>query len=398
MTKKILFIVQNLPLPEDRRVFQEMETMSRNGFAVFAVAPGKPDQKKFEIIGGMKIWRYPQAPQANGLFGYLFEYAYSFSRSFYLALKIYAKERYQAIHISNPPDFFFPIGAFMKLFGVKYVFDQHDLMPEMSEAKFNSGAKSLMRRILLLSEKLALHFSDVHITTCESGKCLVQKRNEFSAKTFIVRNAVDFSKVYDNTTPKDELEEISGFKHVCAYLGVMGFQDGLDKLLESISYIVNDKNRTDIGFVLMGDGDALSEIKKDALAYGIADHIFFAGWADSETISKYLNVSNLGLMPEPKNSYTNNSLHNKVMEYMAHGLPLVSYDLKEARKSAGNAGIFIPGNDSIKFGQAVLELIDSPKKRREMSEAGRTAAKENFTWEKSAQKLLEAYKYLGFKT
>lgn len=397
MDKKILFIVQNLPLPEDRRVFQEMETMSRNGFAVFAVAPGKSGQKKFETIEGMKIWRYPQAPQANGIFGYLFEYVYSFSCSFYLALKIHAKERYQAIHISNPPDFFFPIGAFMKLFGVKYIFDQHDLMPEMSEAKFNSGAKSLMRRILLLSEKLALRFSDVHITTCESGKCLVQKRNEFSAKTFIVRNAVDLSKVYGNTTPKDELKEISGFKHVCAYLGVMGFQDGLDKLLESISYIVNDKGRTDIGFVLMGDGDALSEIKKTSLEFGIADQVFFAGWADSETISKYLNASDLGLMPEPKNSYTNNSLHNKVMEYMAHGLPIVSYDLKEAKKSAGSAGIFIPGNDSIRFGQAVLELIDNPERRQKMGESGRTAAKENFTWEKSAQKLLEAYQYLGFE-
>ncbi|NTU66622.1 MAG: glycosyltransferase family 4 protein [Candidatus Moranbacteria bacterium] len=396
MDKKILFIVQNLPLPEDRRVFQEMETMSKNGFMVFAIAPGKPDQKKTETIGKMKIWRYRQAPPAAGLVGYVWEYAYSFSCSFYLALKIYFQEKYQVIHISNPPDFFFPIGAFMKLFGVKYVFDQHDLMPEMSEAKFGSGSKSLLRKMLLLSEKLALKFCVVHITTCESGKCLVQKRSAFSAKTFIVRNAVDFSKVYSNTTPKKEIKELSQFKHICAYLGVMGFQDGLDKLLESISYIVNDKNRTDIGFVLMGDGDALPEIKKTALEYGIADQVFFAGWADSKMISTYLNISDLGLMPEPVNSYTVNSLHNKVMEYMAHGLPVVSYDLKEARKSAGSAGVFVSGNDSIKFGQAVLELIGNAGKRQEMGETGRMAAKENFTWEKSGQKLVEAYRYLGF--
>ena len=160
---------------------------------------------------------------------------------------------------------------------------------------------------------------------------------------------------------------------------------------------MNDKGRTDIGFVLMGDGDALSEIRKTALEYGVDDRIIFTGWADSKTISTYLNVSDLGLMPEPKNSYTDNSLHNKVMEYMAHGLPIISYDLKEAIKSAGSAGVFVLDNDSIKFGQAVMELVDDDTRRKSMSDLARKTAVQDFNWEKSGEKLLEAYGYLGFK-
>lgn len=393
MQKKVLFIVQNLPLPEDRRVFQEMETMAKSGWEVFAVAPGNPEQAKTEAIRGMKIWRYPAPRKTEGLLGYLREYAYSFSMSFYLAFKIYFKEKYSVVHISNPPDFFFMIGMSLKIFGVKYVFDQHDLMPEMAEAKFNSRNGSFLKRILLLSEKLALKLCDVHITTCESGKKLARKRNKFSADTFIVRNAVDFSKVYVGTKPKGSFEKLSSFKHICAYLGVMGFQDGLDNLLESISYVVNDSKRADVGFVLMGDGDALSSLKRTAAEYGLSDHVFFTGWADSETISTYLNIADIGLMPEPKNSYTDNSLHNKVMEYMAHGLPIISYDLKEAKASAGEAGIFIPDNDSIEFGQAVLKLIDDDSLRSAMKKASEEKSKQ-FDWENSGKELVRAYDYL----
>lgn len=392
--KNVLFLVQNLPLPQDRRVFQEMETLAAAGYGILAIAPGNPDQPRFEEIGEMRIWRYPKPRKSEGVFGYLSEYAYSLLASFYLAITIYLKEGYQAIHISNPPDFFFLIGGFMKLFGVRYVFDQHDLMPEMAEAKFQAKPDSTIRKMLLLCEKLAMKLCDLHVTTCESGQDLVRKRNTFRAETFIVRNAVDFGKVRSDTLPKSQLASVSGFEHVCAYLGVMGFQDGLDKLLESISYVVNDKDRKDIGFVLMGDGDALESIKQAAVDYGISDRIAFTGWADSETISTYLNLSDLGLMPEPKNGYTDNSLHNKVMEYMAHGLPVVSYDLKEARRSAGEAGVFVSDDDPIRFAQAVIELVDDEDKRKSMSELARKTAREKFGWERSGKKLLEAYRSL----
>lgn len=392
MDKKVLLIVQNLPLPQDRRVYSEAKALRYFGWKVLAVSPGNEDQEKEEDICGIKIFRYPKPPKATGIFLYLYEYAYTFFRTFYLALKIYGREKYTVIHIANPPDFFFLIGLFFKLLGVKYVFDQHDLMPEMAKAKF--GSRWWLYKILLLIEKLAVKSSDIHIVTCKSGLEMVRKRHRFKAKSVIVKNAIDYSLVYLGTLSKEEMPQISRFKYLCSYIGVMGSQDGVDTLMLSINYVVNKRGRRDIGFILMGDGDDRDRLEDMAKKLGVDSNVIFTGWADSEIISTYLNMSDMGLMPEPKTEYTDNSLHNKVLEYMAHGLPFVSYDLKEAKIAAMEAAIFVENDDEINFGQAIIDLIDDAALRREMGEWGRKQVLKNYNWQGSTKKLAGIYEFL----
>lgn len=391
MDKKVLFIVQNLPLPQDRRVYSEIRTMAENGWEVFAISPGNPEQKKKEIIDGVTFFRYPKPPKSSGLSSYVYEYAYTFFRSFYLALKIYFQKGFSTIHISNPPDFFFLIGLFFRLFGVKYIFDQHDLMPEMAEAKFNSTPNSFLYKALIFLEKMALKSCDAHIVTCQSALERIRNRHQFHAPSIIVKNAINYSMVFSDTPSKEKLFKVARFPYLCAYVGVMGEQDGVSGLLKSIEYIVKKKGRRDIGFVLMGDGDEKNTLENEARRLDIEGYMVFTGWADSKMISTYLNASDIGLMPEPKNNYTDNSLHNKILEYMAAGLPIVAYDLQEAKRAAEKSGKFVKGNEE-DFGEAVLELLGDKKQRIQMSAWGKEQVEKSFNWKNSADSLLETYR------
>jgi len=395
MKKSVLFIVQNLPIPQDRRVWMEIKTLKRDGFLVSAISPRNPDQKKFEQIDGIFIYRYAKSPKASGYLSYIWEYAYSFWATLYLALKIYFKHGFAVIHTANPPDIFFILSLLFKAAGVKFVYDQHDLMPEMLLCKFNKNKKSLLYRALLMLERMSYKIADVHIATCESGQKMVLSRVKAEEKNFIVRSAPDPDVISSKLADEKIIDALrKKYRYLGCYLGVMGRQDGVDKLLGSIRSIVHDLKRTDIGFVLMGDGDDLERLKKLSLEYGISGQVIFTGWAEKNIISTYFFASDLGLMPEPKNDYTDNSLHNKILEYMSAGLPIVSYELNEAKRSAEKAAIFVPNNDEKEFAKVICRLMDQPELRKEMSRIALERFKQNFRQEFSKKELLTAYNSL----
>jgi len=373
----------------------EAKTLKENGFEVSAISPRNPNQEKFESIEGIFVWRYLKPPEAKGYLSYLWEYSYSFLNTLFLAFKIYFKRGFSVIHIANPPDFFFVIALFFKLFGVKLVYDQHDLAPEMFLCRFGKEKNHILYKILLLLERMSYGFCDLHITTCESGQEKILSRVKNRNNNFIVRSAPDPLQTEEYPENKESAEKIKGrFRHICSYLGVMGPQDGVDKLLKSIGFIVHDFKRKDIGFAIMGDGDDLERLKKISLDLKISEQVIFTGWADNKTISLYFGISDIGLMPEPKNDYTDNSLHNKVLEYMLAGIPVVSYDLKEEKRSAGEAAIFVENNNEKEFAKSVLYLIDNPERRERMGKIGKERAEKFFNQDLSKKSLLKAYRFL----
>lgn len=395
MKKSILFLVQNLPVPQDRRVWMEAIALRDRGFEISIISPRNEDQTKFDVIDGISVYRYLKPPKSEGYLSYAWEYGYSLLNTLILAVKVFFKRGFSAIHSANPPDFFFLVALLFKPFGVKFIYDQHDLMPEMLLARFRKSKRHFLYKILLYLEKLSYKTADAHIATCQSGLEKTLSRVKNCKKSFIVRSVPDKNvigrKLADKALAKAARKK---FKYICSYIGVMGPQDGVDKLLMSIRVIVKEFGRKDIGFVLMGDGDDFDRLKKMAKKFGIESNVIFTGWADAKVISTYLYISQVGLMPEPKNDYTNNSLHKKVLEYMYAGLPLVAYDLKEAKRSAGDAAIFVKNNDEIKFAKAVMQLIDDPGLRMVMGKRGKERVEINFREESSREELLSAYEYV----
>lgn len=395
MNKSVLFLVQNLPVPQDRRVWMEAQALFENGFQVSIISPRNENQTKFETIDGIFIYRYLKPPKTNGYLGYIWEYAYSFFNTLYLTIKVYFERGFSVIHSANPPDFFFIIALPFKLFGVKFIYDQHDLMPEMLLARFKKSKRHFLYKALLFLEKMSYRTADVHIATCQSGLKKTLTRIKNRKKSFVVRSVPD-KNVIDRKLIDKKMADAAKrkFKFLCSYIGVMGPQDGVDKLIKSIKIIVKDFGRTDIGFVLMGDGDDFERIVEMAKKFGVESNIIFTGWADAKIISTYLYNSQVGLMPEPKNDYTNNSLHKKVLEYMSCSLPVVAYNLREAQRSAGDGAIFVKNNDEAKFAKAVVQLINDPGLRIVMGKRGKERVEANFSEQSSREELLLAYEYV----
>jgi glycosyltransferase involved in cell wall biosynthesis len=393
MKKSVLFLVQNLPVPHDRRIMMEARALQKAGYAVSIISPRKPEQKKFEVEGSIWMYRYLMAPKSLGYLSYLWEYSYSFVLTFYLTWKIFFTRGFSIIHSANPPDFFFLIALFFKPFGVKFVYDQHDLMPEMLLCRFGKNKDHFLYKILLFMERMSYRFCDIHLSTCESGQEKTLSRVKVRAKNFIVRSAPDPTQISLELIDPELTKKIQGkYRHICSYLGVMGPQDGVDKLLRSIKVTLHELKRADIGFVLMGDGDDFERLEKMAAEYKIENNVVFTGWADAKIISTYFYASQIGLMPEPKNDYTDNSLHNKILEYMSAGLPVISYDLKEAQKTAGTASLYVKNNNEKEFAKTIIELIDNADLRKKMSaESKKRASNYLFTQASSQKELLCAY-------
>jgi glycosyltransferase involved in cell wall biosynthesis len=262
--------------------------------------------------------------------------------------------------------------------------------------RFGKNKDHFLYKILLFMERMSYRFCDIHLSTCESGQEKTLSRVKVRAKNFIVRSAPDPTQISPELVNTELTKKIQAkYRSICSYLGVMGPQDGVDKLLRSIKVIVHELKRTDIGFVLMGDGDDFERLVKMSEEYKIKDNVIFTGWADAKVISSYFYASQIGLMPEPKNDYTDNSLHNKILEYMTAGLPVIAYDLKEAKTTAGNAAIYVKNNNEKEFARAVVSLIDSFALRQSMSAESKKRAGSYLFSQASAQKeLLRAYSSL----
>ena len=390
--KRILFIVENLPSPFDRRVWQEATTLHQNGYQVFIICPtGKGYEEKYECLDGIHIYRHPLPPEAEGALGYALEYSVALYWEFYLSFKVLFSHGFDAIHACNPPDLIFLVGGFFKFFfHKKFLFDHHDINPELYEAKF--GRRDFFYRLMLLCERLTFKTADRSIATNESYKQIAIERGGMHPdKVTVVRSGpkLDRLKIIE---PVLALKK--GRKHLVGYVGVMGKQEGIDYLLRALQYIVEHKNRTDVHFGLVGGGTELTSLQAYAKALGIEDYVTFTGRVSDQQMLEMLNTADVCVNPDVANEMNDKSTMNKIMEYMALAKPIVQFDLSEGRFSAQEASLYARRNDTKDLAEKILLLLDDQVKRKAMGDFGRNRIITELEWKYEEPKLLEAYRLL----
>ena len=390
--KRILFIVENLPSPFDRRVWQEATTLHQNGYQVAIICPtGKGYEEKYECLDGIHIYRHPLPPEAEGALGYALEYGVALYWEFYLSFKVLFSHGFDAIHACNPPDLIFLVGGFFKFFfHKKFLFDHHDINPELYEAKF--GRRDFFYRLMLLCERLTFKTADRSIATNESYKQIAIERGGMHPdKVTVVRSGPKLNRL---KIIEPVLALKKGRKHLVGYVGVMGKQEGIDYLLRALHYIVEQKNRTDVHFGLVGGGTELTSLQAYAKALGVEDYVTFTGRVSDQQMLEMLNTADVCVNPDVANEMNDKSTMNKIMEYMALAKPIVQFDLSEGRFSAQEASLYARRNDTKDLAEKILLLLDDQVKRKAMGDFGRNRIITELEWKYEEPKLLEAYRLL----
>jgi glycosyltransferase involved in cell wall biosynthesis len=392
MRRRVLILVENLPSPFDRRVWQEASALRDAGYTVSIVCPTGPGcEKAFEAIDGIHIWRYRLPFEASGALGYLAEYAFALLMTFLLSLRIFFGRGFDIVHACNPPDLFFLLGRFYKLFGRKFVFDHHDANPELYEAKFGSR-KGLYYKLLLLLERLTFRTADISIATNESYKRIATTRGGMPPeRVFVVRSGPSLERMRI-LPPVEKLK--CGKPYLVGYVGVMGRQEGIDYLLRAAAHIVHDLGRNDVHFGLVGGGTSLEEMRALAAELGLQRHVTFTGRVGDREMLEMLNTADVCVNPDVANEMNDISTMNKIMEYMALGKPIVQFDLAEGRFSAREASLYARRNNAFDLAYRILDLLDDPGLRSRMGAYGRRRVLEALEWRHEAPKLLAAYEAL----
>jgi glycosyltransferase involved in cell wall biosynthesis len=387
--RRVLILVENLPSPFDRRVWQEATTLLASGYEVTIICPtGKGYEKKFEILEGIHVHRYDLPTEAEGAIGYALEYSAALFHTFRLAWKVHRTRRFDVVHACNPPDLLFLVGGFFKLFfGKKFLFDHHDINPELYEAKF--GRRDFFWKLMIWLERMTFRTADVSIATNESYKKIAIERGSMDPKkVFVVRSGPKLDRLRI-LPPVPALK--NGREHLVGYVGVMGKQEGIDLLLQAARHIIVNMGRRDVQFGLVGGGTSLDQMKAYAQELGIADYVTFTGRVPDQEMLAMLNTADVCVNPDVANELNDKSTMNKIMEYMALGKPIVQFDLTEGRFSAQDASLYADPNNTLDLAGKVAELLDDPDRRRLMGEFGRQRVERELEWRYEVPKLLAAY-------
>jgi len=383
----VCIIIENLPVPVDRRVWQEARTLRDAGYRVSVICPkARGFQQNRETLEEIEIYRY-RVWEASGPLGYLVEYALALAAQFRVALIVYARTRFRVLQACNPPDTIFLLGLFFKLFGVRFIFDHHDLNPELYEAKF--GRRDWGYGLVRWAERMTFRTADVSIATNESYREVATVRGKMPAeRVFVVRSCPDLARMRRRPA-QPELKE--GRRFLVVYLGVMGPQDGVNLLLKSIDSIVHGAGRRDVLFVLIGAGTEVPRLKAMAAEKRLEAQVRFPGHLSDEEVAAYFSTADVGVAPDPATPMNDKSTMNKILEYMAFCLPVVLYDLTEGRRSAADGALYARPPDTEDFACQLLRVLDSESLRRELGARGRKRIEESLNWEREQQSLLEAY-------
>ena len=388
MKRKILIIVENHPAPLDTRVMKEAYSLQQAGYEVTVLSPaGSGTKVGHEIIDGVRIYRHPMPKEGNSAFGYLWEYSCALFWEFWYAWWIYLRHGFHVIQGCNPPDDIFLIALPFKLFGVQYIFDHHDAIPELYLSKYNN--KGTLYKAQVLLEKLTYRFSDVVMATNASYRDLALRRGNIAPEdVFIVRNGPDLDS-FKLVPPNPALKH--GKPHLVGYVGTMSDQEGLDILLD-VALHLKKMGRSDIHFTCMGGGPALSSLRKMLDDKDLGDMVNFTGRVSYKDLLEILSTADVCVNPDKPCEMNNISTMIKIMEYMALSKPIVQFDLREGRFSAQDASLYADTQNQVEdFAAKITWLIDNPQERKRMGEFGRRRVEKELAWEYSVQNLLAAY-------
>jgi glycosyltransferase involved in cell wall biosynthesis len=384
----VLIIVQNLPVPFDRRVWQQCQALVAAGYNVSVICPKGPGDPSYQQLDQVRIHKYAPPPPAAGALGFAWEFAYCWLRTAVLALRVLVRDGFGAIQACNPPDTYFALAWPFKLFRIRFVFDQHDLCPEVYLSRFGRPSR-LLHGWLRTLEWLTYRAADHVISTNDSYREIALTRGDRPVDSVtIVRSSPD-PRYLRPRQPRPELR--SNRQFLCCYLGIMGPQDGVDSFLHAIDVLVHDLGRDDCHFALLGFGDCLEELRSLARRLRLDEWVTFTGRADRALLADYLSTADVGVSPDPKNPFNDLSTMNKTLEYMLFGLPVVAFDLKETRRSAQDAAVYVAPNDVPAFARAISRLLDEPERRAAMGRFGRARMHEALAWSHQAAAYVGVY-------
>ena len=388
-SRSVLIIVENLTVPLDRRVWQEARTLREAGYTVSVICPkGGKYTKAYEILEGIHVFRHPLPFEADGALGYAIEYGSALFWEFVLSIKAYFKVGFDCVQACNPPDLIFIVAAFWKyLFGMPFIFDHHDINPELYEAKF--GKKGLMHSLMLLLEWATFRTADVSIATNETFKDIAIERGGMDEnRVFVVRSIPDLTR-FKRVAPNLALK--NGRRHLVGYVGIMGAQDGVDLLVEAMADIVHVQGRRDVQCAIVGSGTELPRLMAMSHELGLEDYVTFTGFQSGESLLASFSTFDIGVIPDPKNTYNDKISMNKVFEYMSLGIPFVQFDLMEGRKIAAGAALYAADNCPQALAAEMVRLLDDDTLRSAQAGEGRARAKALLRWETERSRLLGAY-------
>lgn len=394
MQTRILIIVQNLPVPFDRRVWLECQALTSAGYRVAVVCPKGKGDPGYEVIDGVEIHRYrPYAPGGSKL-SFVAEYAYSFLATAWHTLKARRNGRFAVIQACNPPDIFWPIALAFRLERTKFVFDHHDLCPELFLSRFEHPPALPFKGLLWL-ERRTFRTARHVISTNESYRQIaIERGGKSPGDVTVVRTGPNPDRL--KRGPADE-ELKRGRKHLVAYIGVMGPQDGVDIAVRAAGIIVSEFGRDDIAFTLIGSGDSYDELVALRDELNLQGHVEFTGRAPDELVTKIMSTASAGLSPDPKNPLNDVSTMNKTMEYMAFELPVVAFDLRETRVSAQDAAVYATPNDVHEYAKALVGLLDDEAARAQLGKLGRARVEDDLAWSHQERAYLGVYQRLTAK-
>jgi len=386
-------LVENCSYPRDVRVRREAETLAGAGCEVSVICPALKGQARKERVNGVQVYRYAAPPEARGQLGYVVEYGYSLMATLVLALRIATRDGVDVIHAANPPDLFVLIAALFKPFGVKFIYDQHDLAPDMYRARYSGGRKATVEWVLRLFEHWSYKCADHVVVANESYReNAVQRAKVSPDKIAIVRNGPDARQLErSDTRPeyRDGPKEIT-----IAYLGLMGVQDGVAHLIRAIDYLVHKLGATNCECKLIGDGEERVRLKALVRELRLEAVVSFLGYIPDPEYLPHLLSADICVDPDPYSEYNDRSTMIKIMDYMSCAKPIVAFDLKETRRSAGDAALYARPNDAFEFAKALAYLMENPEERVAMGRRGRDRVERELSWASSAENLLHVYAVL----
>ena len=387
--QRILIIVENLTMPLDRRVWTEAQTLRDAGYTVSVICPKAGEYtKSYEVLDGIHVFRHPQPFEADGAFGYALEYANALFWEFVLSIWVWFKVGFDVVQACNPPDLIFIVGGFWKyLFGKPFIFDHHDINPELFEAKFSK--RGVFHSLLKVFERWTFKTADVSLATNETFKEIAVARGGMdSSRVYVVRSVPDLSKfrrISPSTTLKNDR------KYLIGYVGVMGAQDGVDLLIQAMADVVHGQGRQDIQCAIVGSGTELERLKAMAQDFGVNDYVTFTGFLSGTDLLAAYSTFDVGVIPDPKNSYNDKISMNKVFEYMAMGIGFVQFDLIEGRRAAGESSLYAADNNPLDLSNKLLQLVDDRELRGRLGSIGMERARALLNWDNERIRLLNAY-------
>ena len=389
MQRKVLIIVENLPVPFDTRVWQEATTLAENGYLVSVICPkGKGYDADYEYLKGVHVYRHDLPAEGNGALGYAREYFCALREELRLAKRIYKERGFHVIHGCNPPDDIYMVARRFKKKGVDYVFDHHDICPELFEAKFGKASGLLYKSQLWLERQTYKHCAFAFVTNESYKQIAISRGGMKEDKVFVLRSGPKLERL-KITPAKSEIKR--GRRFMVGYVGVIGQQEGIEYLLKAAKYIKEELHRDDIFWGVVGGGPHLEALRKQSLEMGLDDILEFTGRVSDEVLLDYLNTADVCVNSDEYNAMNDKSTMNKILEYMALGKPIVQFDLTEGRFSAQEASLYAEPNNAIDMADKIIQLLDNPAKRKKMSEYGRQRIVNELSWEHTSRALLEGY-------